>query len=364
MTPGQAGYSLIEMIVAMAIMLVVVGGIFSLTTPSQGAFRVQPAVLDMQQRMRVAVDMLQKDLLMAGAGSYSGSARRAASLPGALIDFFAPVLPYRTGLVGSDPARGVSYRSDAMTVVYVPPTASQTTISAALPPASSEIRLTALPGCPIQDPACGFAERQTIVVFDDTGARDTFVITGVQQATLRVQHRDQVRVKTYDRGAFIAQVETHTYYRDDATDQLRHYDGTRSDLPMVDDVVGLAFRYFGDPSPPLAPKPPLGTANCLYDEAGRPTRPPLTASASLVELTEDMLTDGPWCGVLGNRFDADLYRVRKVAVDLRIQASAMDLRGDDPTLFVRPGDGTVGTRLVPDYQMRFDVTPRNLNLNR
>jgi hypothetical protein len=36
---------------------------------------------------------------------------------------------------------------------------------------------------------------------------------------------------------------------------------------VIDNVVGVQFEYFGDPNPPIAPKPPMGIANCLYDDA-------------------------------------------------------------------------------------------------
>ena len=64
----EAGYSLIEMLVSTAIMLVVTGAVFSLVNPAQGTSRVQPEFADMQQRARVAADTLFRDLVMAGAG--------------------------------------------------------------------------------------------------------------------------------------------------------------------------------------------------------------------------------------------------------------------------------------------------------
>ena len=45
--------------------------------PAQGTFRVQPEVSDLQQRLRVGIDTLQKDLVMAGAGTYNGEAAGA-----------------------------------------------------------------------------------------------------------------------------------------------------------------------------------------------------------------------------------------------------------------------------------------------
>ena len=55
---GDRGFTVLELMIAMSIILVVTGVIFSLISPSQGSFRVQPEVADMQQRMRVAADIL------------------------------------------------------------------------------------------------------------------------------------------------------------------------------------------------------------------------------------------------------------------------------------------------------------------
>ena len=69
---SEAGFTLIEMLVSTALIVLVTGGVFSMLNPSYGTFQAQPEVADMQQRMRVAADTIQKDLVMAGAGTYSG----------------------------------------------------------------------------------------------------------------------------------------------------------------------------------------------------------------------------------------------------------------------------------------------------
>jgi hypothetical protein len=40
------------------------------------------------------------------------------------------------------------------------------------------------------------------------------------------------------------------------------------------------------------------------------------------------------------------------------------MRGRDTTLFRNPGTSEGGAKLVPDYFVRFEITPRNLNLIR
>jgi hypothetical protein len=361
---SEAGFSIVEMMISTVILLSVLGTIFMLVDPGQSMSRAQPEVADMQQRMRVGSDMLQKDLIMAGAGTYSGS------IAGTLANYFAPILPYRMGALISDPP--LSFFSDRITITYVPNTASQTRVRDPMPQPSSEVKVDPQPGCPAVDPLCGFNVGMRVVIFDDTGAWDIFTITEVQTDSLHLQHRppnpDFSKAYTPADNARIAQVDTHVYYLDQAARQLHHYDGWLNDLPLTDNAVGLEFRYFGDPNPPLSPRPALGTANCIFDAGGNPTLPVLPSNgSSVIELTPAMLTDGPVCGAGVGQFDADLFRVRKIAVRFRVQAGLEDLRGTNPegqVLFLNPGRSSSSYRYVPDYLMTFEVAPRNMNLTR
>jgi len=65
---SHAGFSLIELLVAMLITLVVSGAIFGLMTVGQNAFRREPELADMQQNLRLAVSLLQRDIETAGLG--------------------------------------------------------------------------------------------------------------------------------------------------------------------------------------------------------------------------------------------------------------------------------------------------------
>ena len=118
---SEAGYSLIELLVSAAIMLTVTGAIFSLMNPAQGSSEAQTEIADVQQRMRVGSDALFKELVMAGAGVYHGSTT------GSLINFFAPILPRRSGAQNPDPA--TVFRPDAISLTYIPNSYTQTTIS-------------------------------------------------------------------------------------------------------------------------------------------------------------------------------------------------------------------------------------------
>jgi hypothetical protein len=358
---SQAGYTLTELLISTAIMVTITGSIFTLMSPAQGSASAQPEVADLQQRMRIGTETLFKELVMAGAGPYQGAST------GSLINFFAPILPRRAGRLNPDPTQGAaSFKTDAITLAYIPNTYSQTTISNPMPPNSAELKVTDIPGCPKGDQLCGFEIGMVVIIFDTSGHFDTFEITNVQDAAAHLQHRGQNLNHEYSAGAMVTQIVSNTYYLDRTTNQLMRYNGATSEIPLVDNVVDLRFDYFGDPNPPRAPKPVAGVANCLYDAAGNylalPTLAPTDGSLAILDAA--LLSDGPYCGTGSNQFDADLLRVRKVKVTLRMQAASAAFRGTDPALFLKPGSAPGGERVIPDYNVSFEVTPRNLNLAR
>jgi hypothetical protein len=354
---NDRGFSLIESLVAVALTLTVMSVVFALVTPNAHVSSAQPEAMDMQQRARVASDLISRDLFMAGAGASAGPQA------GPLVAYFAPIIPRRIGLTGADPFTVA--RRDALSIAYVPVTASQTTLGTAMSPGATTLDVDALPNCPIGRAVCGLQEGQSALVFDDLGHFDFFAIRAVRTGAADVQHLDSAPNWSYDEDDFVAQGDLHTYYFDAVNRQLRHYDGYLSDVVVADNVVDVAFEYFGDPRPPTAPKPPPGVANCLYDAAGAPVSglETLATAGPLAPLPPAMLGDGPWCGAGGMRFDADLLRVRKVRVTLRIQASQAGLRASGPDYRV-PGISRVARRSLPDYTVAFDVSPRNLNLGR
>ena len=396
---SESGFSLPEMLVAAMIMITVVGAVFTVMNPTQGTYRTQPEVSDLQQRLRIASDSLSRDIVMAGGGMYAGG------MTGALSNYFAPVMPYKL----NDPSLGVYFRlaagavdaSDAISFFYVPTTGAQTTIREDMPQPSSELKVEPQANCPPAklEALCGFYDGMRAIIFDDTGSWDPLTITQVQPAALHMQHKNPLS-KSYQKGAVIAMAATRTYYLQtdvaSNTYQLRLFDGDTSDLPVVDNVVKLEFEYYGDPqapvvlpnkslSDPMGPyttygiKPqPLGVdnandtwgpgENCLYAVQGGqhvPRLPNLPGGGSHVRLTQGMLTDGPWCpdAAAVMRYDADLLRLRRIRIKLRVQAPP-EMRGPAGALFRRAGTNSAGQHFVPDQEIAFDITPRNLNLGR
>ena len=92
----KAGFSLVEMTIALAIVLVVTGAVFAVMNPAYGPFHSQPEAIDMAQRFRVSVDAIARDLMMAGAGTRK---------------YFPSVLPFRRGPLARDSTSRVFRRS-------------------------------------------------------------------------------------------------------------------------------------------------------------------------------------------------------------------------------------------------------------
>jgi hypothetical protein len=385
-----AGYSLIELLVAMGIGLSLTAGTMTLVARLQVGFGPEGERADGQQRLRVAFDAIARDLSRAGTGPYLG--RPVAPL-GLSV---ATVLPFRQGAERADPPG--TFRSDTITIVYVPAAGgAQATVQEAVHAGAGTSPVALERACPGRASGCGFAAGMDVITYDDTGAYDTFRVVSTIPGVLQLQHSMAATAQIYLPGATMVEAISHTYYlKADAADtfQLMRYDGVASTAAVADHVVGLAFEYFGDPLPPqliapvtdpvgpwttYGPKPPppdvQATAypageNCAFqlDANGRviPRLEPLGGGPTLVELTAAQLSDGPWCPDVLNqhRYDADLLRIRRISVTLRIEAGTSSLRGPAGLLFARSGTSRDPSHWVPDREIRFDIAPRNLNVSR
>jgi type II secretory pathway pseudopilin PulG len=93
----NAGFSIVELLIATAMTMAVVGAILAVVNPAQLMFRAQGDAADLHQRLRAAADTMAADVRAAMA-----------------------VRPYRVGATRDDAAVGVYYRPDTLTVLGVP----------------------------------------------------------------------------------------------------------------------------------------------------------------------------------------------------------------------------------------------------
>ena len=351
--PRSAGFTVIEILIGSAISLVIVALACQLAADVQAASRASSARADLQQRARVAVDMISRTLREAGAGPQVGPARAT------LMRGVPALLPRRVGRRSPDDPEEV--RTDAFTVVRAITEAEHGVL--ALPAPAGAAALQLLPGCSF--PACGFEPGRSLMLLVPDGSFDVFSVTAVDGPALTVRHHGTAGSSGYPAGTPVIAVEASTFSHDPASRTLRLYDGDATDLPLLDDVVEVGVRYWGTTEPPRWPRPAGGESNCLYaaDGSYHDALLPLLAPAGLiVSLATDRFSDGPWCGNGETRFDADLLRVRRVRVLLRLQAGEAVARGRDRGRFVNPGHGGREGLLVPDVAVEVDVSPRNLRL--
>lgn len=92
-----AGFTMIEVLLATALTMAVVGAILTVVSPAQLMLRAQGDAADLHQRLRSAADTIGADVRAAKA-----------------------VRPYRVGAMDDDAAFGVYYRPDTLTVLGVP----------------------------------------------------------------------------------------------------------------------------------------------------------------------------------------------------------------------------------------------------
>jgi hypothetical protein len=93
----NAGFSIVELLIASAMTMAVVAAILASVNPAQLMFRAQGDAADLHQRLRAAADSMGADVRAAMA-----------------------VRPYRVGAMRDDAAIGVYYRTDTLTVLGVP----------------------------------------------------------------------------------------------------------------------------------------------------------------------------------------------------------------------------------------------------
>lgn len=310
----EAGYTLIELLVAAALMLLLTAVTCHVLVDARGVIDVSAERADVQQRARIALDTLSSRIRGAGAGPNRGGAI------GRLQRRAPPILPGRPG----DPAAF----STAVTVFEALASVSPATLAFDAPAGTATLDFEYAPGCA---PPCGFFDRLTVLVADGRGDFDVFALASIDGASATVRRLGIGTGASYARGAPALPVDLRTYYLNGQSRELRVFDGDRSDMPVVNDVVDLSFEYAAE-----------------------------RADGTLERLDAAMLQDGPWCGAGSQPFDADLLRIRAVRAALRLQAGNPAHRGSDVRWFRNPGTAVTASRLVKDITLRTTITPPNL----
>lgn len=381
------GFTAIELLISTALFGVLAGAVFAIVQPARDMMMVQPEVQDVQQRLRFGVSTLQRAIAFAGAATTTGP------YSGAALQAFAAIRPYRIGDRNADPPQNVFYRSDVLTVIAVSNDAIPARIRSVTVTATSAI-VEVEPNC-AGSAVCGFPAGARVAAIDVTGRTWFGTVRGVQGTSVEVEGADADPFTTAATGALLVVIDQATYAsgidKTTGTPRMTVYDGHLSESPLVDHVIRFAVQYVGDPAAPsvpmedelapwvpatYGPSPPAATIDVEADSwpAGESctfavvdgvhaSRLPRLAGDAPVLIPPSMLTDGPWCpdAASPNRFDADLLRIRRVDIVLRVQVAFASMRGPASLRFLNAGTAGRQSRLVPDQEIRFSVTPRNLS---
>jgi len=380
---SRGGFSLAEVLVAATVTLLLAGAMFSILGSGNMAFRAQPALTDMQQRLRFAADVLAGRLESAGSAPTGGLAAGALGLQTACL------LPYRFGHRRPDPPG--TWRESAITVIAGKPGASVVFLRVPLHAGESLAELDAS-RCPPASPTCGITADTNLLLLPGGGQADLYRVDAATPPVLTLVRASGTALRSYPAGTPAVPVDIDVFYLRDSDDglQLMRYDGWESDLPLLDHVSRFRVGWYGAADPPrfrdaaettagatYGPAPPAAAVddpddswgpgeNCVFSRAGGAVVPRLPTLGgnplSLVALDGALLTDGPWCAHADEpgRFDADLLRVRRVRLSLAVEAAAASSRGQDPQRFGRPGTADNPHITVPDLQLTLDIVPRSL----
>jgi type II secretory pathway pseudopilin PulG len=271
----ETGATLIELLVATAIMLAVSAAAVSLVTAATAQSPRWNDAADLHQRARVAIHAITRHVALASGG--------------------VPVASLQATFPAIEPRRRSSFVTSAsvITTRHIVETAAWTTLTAALAPGAATAAIDLHSGCPAGVAACGFVERTDAVVLDGRGDWHLVIVEPAAPALLTVSDAVPGRTATFAAGSALVDVEETSLYFDRATGSLRQEGPGAGTFPLVDGVVALEFEYFGDRLLPL----PLAS-----------------------------LTDGPLCGSGALAYDCDLQRIRSVRATLTIAATGPDAR--------------------------------------
>lgn len=303
----ESGLSVVELLVASAILFAISGAMLGLLHDGLAATPILEETTDLHQRQRVVADAVASELRAASAGTASGP----------LSQYFAAVDPRRP----SDPAGAAS--ADVLTIRYVPPRAASARLAQPLLP-GVPVAIVDVAGCPVGTVACGFVAGTIAVVFDTSGQADFVQIDAIGPGALTLSDFAGARIATYPAGAEVAEAMQVTYAFDASARNLRRAEGGGS-FVLVDNMTSVTFEYF---------------------------------AGGMLPIPLEQFRDGPFIGAGATMFDADLLRVRNVRATLRLETGVDRMRGTDTRLFARPGTAT-GRRTIPDLVTRVDVALRN-----
>lgn len=222
------GFTVIELVVVLAIVLSIAGAMAQAVQPARAAFDRVPAELDLHQRGRAAIDVLSQ--AVRSAGKDVAATEALGPLPDILpaVSFASP---------------DASGKTFAMMTVIVPTVdGAQGVLAADQPGVSAPLTLAIAP-CPSLTDVCGFTPGMTAVVADGSGRHDVFVVAASVPGS-RAINADRRFTTAYPAGAAVVAIDQSTFSlarQADGSWSLIRQTAAGAIQPMVDFVTALSF---------------------------------------------------------------------------------------------------------------------------
>lgn len=280
--PFERGFSLVELLVALAVCGVLSAVVAAVAPAARAAFEAAPATLDLQHRGRTGIDAL--------AAAIRSAASNVASAPE--LDALGSVLP---ALIPLSPRAGSSETEfEAWYVVTSVPNASQGVLARDQPEAHGVLTLAAGPGCPALREVCGFTSGAVAAIADGSGRFDVFTVASTDRSVGEIM-ASAAFSSAYPAGSLVIEVDAHHFRLDDQGDGSRalvRETAGGATQPIIDNVAAMGIQ--------------------LWRGA-----PPILLSAGDLE-------DGPFfSGGPEGSYDADLLAVRRIDLWISVEAPVL-----------------------------------------
>jgi type II secretory pathway pseudopilin PulG len=226
---GARGFTVIEILIALAIVMMIAGALATVVEPARVAFDRLPAELDLQQRGRTAIDVIAQALRSAGKNVAATNA----------LGTLSEILPV---VSLSDPdASGEGFAT--LTVIGSIVDGAQGILAANQSASVAPVTLAATP-CPNVMDVCGFNPGMTAVIADGSGHYDVFVVASTTVGS-RMLTADRGFSQPYPMGSAVIEIDQYTFslaVQTDGSFSLVRETAAGATQPMVDFVTALFFN--------------------------------------------------------------------------------------------------------------------------
>ncbi len=225
---GPRGFTVIELLIAMAIALLIAGALAGVVQPARAAFDRVPAELDLQQRGRTAIDVISQAVRSAGKDVAATHALGALSEIVPVVSVTDPV------------ASGGGFAT--LTVMAPIADGAQGVLAASQSGSAGSLTLATAP-CPNVKDVCGFNRGMTAVITDGSGRYDVFVVASTVGGSRRLT-ADRSFPLPYSIGAAVVEIDQHTFSlapQADGSLSLIRETAAGAVQPVVDFVTALTF---------------------------------------------------------------------------------------------------------------------------